>query len=102
VSNTDSNPIQALAKWFDQHRSELESSGVTAGIEHARADSPKAAAWVDLATATGIGRLTVWETGECEIQVAEIESGDVRTEHQDLQSDSELVEALDALVRGIV
>lgn len=95
------NPIQALTDWFDRHRSELEASGITVGVEHAPADRPKAAAWIDLTTATDIVRLTVWETGECEIQVAEIESGDVRTEHRDLRSDSELVEALDELVRGI-
>lgn len=93
--------IETLNNWLAESGAELEALGITAELEHAPTDRSKSAAWIDLASVTAIGRLTVWETGECEIQIAKKRSGDVRTEHHDLQSDSDLLDILGKLVRRL-
>jgi hypothetical protein len=62
------------------------------------ADRPKKAGWIDLDGPTMLVRVTVWESGECDIETALIGSGEQRVEHRDLASPAALTDTLTEVV----
>lgn len=59
----------------------------------------KEAAWLQFQDRRLIGQITVWETGECELEAIELSTEESRLrEHRDLRSISDLRDALSALL----
>ncbi|MFI6683237.1 hypothetical protein [Streptomyces sp. NPDC050485] len=58
----------------------------------------KASSWLALETGANLCSITVWDTGEAELDQAELASAQVHSEHRDLQTHADLNDALAILV----
>lgn len=74
------------------------SAGVTWTL-HRGPSTPKPAAWVVCETAEAAGQLTVWVSGEAELEVGYVDRDDFHAVHYDLEDDGALRDCLDELTR---
>lgn len=55
--------------------------------------TPKPALWMDFTTDEALARVTLWESGECDMEVLDAESGtDLLREHHEFSSSAEFFE----------
>jgi len=67
---------EQLLKWSEKRRADLTSIGITTSEFHMGPDDrPKPGAFVDHDTLTALGRITIWESGEMEVEAIHIEDG---------------------------
>jgi hypothetical protein len=86
--------LEALRLWTERNRGELEAAGVTVVLsEPTPWDKP--ARGVSLRTPSRDGEVWVWTSGECEVIVGDVASGNPEQVHYDLTSESELLDVLD-------
>jgi hypothetical protein len=98
MSETGSPPqlIQRLIDWTEEKGPELRAAGIS--LSHRRDSSEGTwAAWIEGESTQRLGSLTLWESGELDIQV--LRRADdllVLNEHQLIREPDELVDALEA------
>ena len=86
--------LEALRLWTERHREDLEAAGVTVILsEPTPWDKPSQG--VALRTPSRDGEVWVWASGECEVIVGDVASGNPEQVHHDFTSDSELLDVLD-------
>ncbi len=73
---------QVLRLWIGDNRSPLEAQGVEVSFD----ESPDSAgsdpvAWLDLFKGTRGGRIAVWRVRDVELELAEVETGEVTQHH---------------------
>jgi hypothetical protein len=91
--------IRELDQWVTVHERELEAQGLSVALSQSGPDRPKTAAWLDVDSDIRIGRLTVWESGEANLAVADISTGQiVADEHRQIDTSFGLDEALQSLI----
>jgi hypothetical protein len=92
--------LEHVAKWLVDHSDVLEAKQVSLQEQsYPKHETDKPSCYADLASRCRYGRIIVWVSGECEIVVLDIESGDqVHCEHRDLESEADLDQAFRALV----
>jgi hypothetical protein len=93
--------LDALRAWFYQHKEELDALGLDAALESAPLGREKSALWLTLDSGQYMGRITVWNSGEVEIECAEVATGEILQEHRELKSDVHIRLAADALVSWV-
>lgn len=92
----------ALATWCTDQAAGLRTSAISCELGTSPADGrSKASAWVTLSTSTRLATITVWDTGEAELDHADIESGQVRPERCLLQTEEDLVLAVSGLTQWV-
>jgi hypothetical protein len=91
--------IAGLRAWAADRAPTLASEGITLQLDDSRSQASKASMSLSLDGEERISQLTVWVTGEAELERAEIATGLVRNEHCDLASLEDLGQALDDLLR---
>ncbi|MFD7537626.1 hypothetical protein [Streptomyces sp. NPDC059819] len=71
-------------------------------INHSPADrDPRSLQWV-LVNAAKFGEIILWESGEAEVSFAVIETIEVRAEHRDIASPTELEGVLTEVLRWVI
>ena len=72
-------PELITGRKFDQFQSGLEARFEANRIDYKLTygePTAKPAMWMDYETTSAIGRVTLWESGECDMEVLDAESGD--------------------------
>lgn len=68
--------LAAVERWFAVTR--VAGSGAPAlGFARGPADRDKASVWVTFEGVTNLGQVTVWDTGECEVEAGRLEDGEI-------------------------
>ncbi|MFE0681211.1 hypothetical protein ACFW17_10435 [Streptomyces sp. NPDC058961] len=71
-------------------------------INHSPADrDPRSLQWV-LESPDKFGEIILWESGEAEVSFAVIETSEVRAEHRDIASPTELEGVLTEVLRWVI
>jgi hypothetical protein len=90
--------IDLVCQWYRAHEREIAAQGIVSHLTVGTPDRPKRAIWVDLEVAEGLARLTVWDSGEAELERADLRNEQPTVEHLRLASAEELEAALTRLV----
>jgi hypothetical protein len=100
TSSTDSL-IPALEMWASKSSPQLRSAGFSLKVDESRINADKASLSLVIDRKDHLGQLTIWSTGEAELECADVSTGEVRREHHDLSSTHELIVILDQLVEWL-
>lgn len=90
------NLLELLRQWYDDHADgpDLEFSTSTSAVD-------KPSAWVTASSKARMGRLTIWETGEAELDLADVETGKIEQEHRDISGEVGLRDATETLMHWV-
>ncbi|MEV0097312.1 hypothetical protein [Streptomyces sp. NPDC050738] len=90
---------QMLHAWFIENEEQLRSRGVTGDIQRSPDDGrTKTSAWMTVGTDDHVALLIVWSSGEAELECGDLASSQIRQEHRDLRTLSDLLDAIEALL----
>ncbi|MEU5417746.1 immunity protein TriTu family protein [Streptomyces sp. NPDC020667] len=93
----------ALTTWFAKNGALLRTRGITAELRHSPEDGRlKNSAWLTAEAGNRAIQITVWNSGEAELDFMDLSSGDNRPEHRDLQTEQELHALLGSALDWIV
>ncbi|MFI6702760.1 hypothetical protein ACIBJC_28100 [Streptomyces sp. NPDC050509] len=94
--------LHALAAWRNHQEANLRAAAIGCELDTSPADGrSKASAWVTLSAKARFATITVWDTGEAELDHVDVESGQFRPEHRLLQTEEDLVKALSGLLQWV-
>ena len=68
-----SSILEIFRNWFERHETVLKERGVEFSLSD---PSIQDGQWVDMDAMGHIGRITLWGSGECDLEVLERKSGD--------------------------
>ena len=91
--------LDELAQWIETNRASLTERG----LQLASGTSPedgrtKRSMWLDMEGAQRLGRLQLWDTGEAELELADVSTGDVKAQHLQVDTRADLERALTSLL----
>ncbi|WP_051950663.1 immunity protein TriTu family protein [Actinacidiphila yeochonensis] len=86
--------LPALSAWVAGRAVPLAAEGIVVHVDESPSGWAKASMTVALDGPRAVGRLTVWDTGEAELEYGVIATGQVECEHRDLASARDLRQAL--------
>lgn len=91
--------LSVLRSWVAERATDLGTKGIALTLDESRigADKPSLSLAVD--GDESVGQLTVWGSGEAELEFSEIATGLARHEHRELNSVVDLRRALADLLR---
>ncbi|WP_329138317.1 hypothetical protein OG552_30345 [Streptomyces sp. NBC_01476] len=89
--------LQDAREWIDAQSDVIRQNGLLLEVNSSPEDRVKQSIQWVLEGPERIGEIILWETGEAEISFASIGTGEVRPEHRDIQTASELESALTAV-----
>lgn len=95
------NLLDTLRAWTDENELTLAARGLALTLTAAPADRPKPALWLAIDSEDAVGQLTIWASGEAELECAAVATGEARREHRDSGSPAETRAAAAALVAWI-
>lgn len=90
--------IELVQQWYAAHQHELSERGIGNHLTIGPGDRPKRAIWVDVETDKRLARLVVWQTGESELESADLRDERPTVAHLTLASSADLEAALARLV----
>jgi hypothetical protein len=91
--------LDELSQWVETHRASLTERGLLVAMDTSPEDErPKRSRWLDVEGPQRLGRLILWDTGEAELELAEVATGAVNAQHHQVDSTEDLVRALTILV----
>jgi hypothetical protein len=91
--------LDELAGWIEAHRDSLAERGLLVASGTSPRDGRcKHSAWLDLEGAQRLGRLIAWDTGEAELELADVPTGEVDTQHRQVDTRADLDQALMHLI----
>jgi hypothetical protein len=97
------NLPDALTTWFAKNGAVLHTRGITAELRHSPEDGRlKNSAWLTVEAGNRVTQITVWNSGEAELDFGDLGSGDNHPEHRDLQTEQELHALLSSILDWIV
>lgn len=91
-----------LAAWVAANQNRLADRDIRVTFTAGPDDRPKASAWVDLVSESHLVRVTVWQTGECDVSSIRVADGEETADHVVLASEDELAIFLGGVVDRIV
>ena len=95
--------LEEFAKWIKVNRLELENNGTLVTTSRSPEDGrSKASILLDLDTKDHLGRLMIWDSGEAELELAAVASGEVRMKHLEIDTFNSLQVTLTTLVVWIL
>lgn len=93
--------LDALQVWVKGNGTELTRRGVSFSLESSDSERSKLSSWLTLETDESIGRLTVWESGEAELECADVETGAVWNESTNISAGKSLLDLIGVLLTRI-
>ncbi|MEO3765745.1 hypothetical protein [Streptomyces sp. B5E4] len=89
---------EGLQTWFDEHEERLRSCGITGAVQRSPEDGrTKASTCMTLETDGHVAMLTVWSSGEAELECGDVAADRVRRQHRDLRTFEELLGAIETV-----
>jgi hypothetical protein len=101
VKSDNDELLPALRYWVKEDQEKLRKEGWVLKLDDSRADWKKGSLSLAIDGDDRLGLLTVWSTGEAELECAEIATGNVRREHRELASPPDLQGALQDLMKWL-
>lgn len=93
---------QWLLDWFAEHEESLRTRGILGDLRRSPADGrAKSSVVMTLETDDHIAALTVWSSGEAELEYGDVASGLVRQEHRELRTVRDLLDAVASTEEGV-
>jgi hypothetical protein len=95
--------LQAVTKWFEDHVEWFKEQGAT--LEHRRpiTGTPNNGTYVDVDTPRHVARVTVWESGFCDLEALDVDTGNsVFWEHHEFSQTAEVLVTLDQFARRVL
>ena len=74
--------LEHLQCWVDENAVEMAAKEMYASVTHGHADRDKLSAWIDIDSPTRLVRLIVWDSGEANLSVADMEDDDLVVDEQ--------------------
>ena len=93
--------LRRLQAWYDDSLPELQAEGCVVEFSEPVPKHPKPSASVTVSSSSRIGKLTVWVTGEAELDLGDAASGEVIGEHLEISGDLGLADATRTLVAWV-
>lgn len=88
-----------LKAWFDDRQAGLATHGLTVRLGGSpMAGRDKSSLCLDIDSTVRLSQLILWSSGEAELQMAEVVSGEVVSQHRQITSRIELDDALETLL----
>lgn len=89
---------QRLHTWFAEHEERLQSCGITGDVQRSPEDGrTEISSWMTLETDDRVAVLTVWSSGEAELECGDVATSQVRREHRDLRTFEDLLDAIETI-----
>jgi hypothetical protein len=86
-------------QWIAEHRAGLEARGIECGPgENPDSAGSDPVMWLDLFKGARGGRLALWRAGDVELEVADMDSGQVAPQHFALEGPEDIVPIIDRLL----
>ncbi|MFE3737617.1 hypothetical protein [Streptomyces sp. NPDC059134] len=90
---------QALRDWFAVNEESLRACGVIGDLQRSPEDGrSKSSAWLTVETGDHVALLTVWSSGEAELDYGSLDSGRTHQEHRDFRSQEELLDSIQTVL----
>ncbi|MFJ8533265.1 hypothetical protein [Streptomyces sp. NPDC093591] len=86
--------LSALRSWVVERGTDPGAEGVSLTLDESRIGMDKASLSLAIDGDDFVGQLTVWESGEAELEFAEVGTGAARHEHREFHSVADLRQAL--------
>lgn len=91
--------LDEFAQWIETHRASLTERG----LRLSAGDSPedgrtKRSMWLDVEGPQRLGRLLLWDTGEAELELADVTTGEVNAQHHQVDTRADLDRAVKSLL----
>lgn len=99
--NSDINVLRDLRAWFDEHKAALTSSGYNAEFSESPPGRAKNSVSLIMSSSRHISQLVVWDTGEAELSMIDIDSAVITEEHRNITSSIGLRDATETLIRWL-
>jgi hypothetical protein len=97
----NSHVLDELRAWFTRNKSTLVAIGYHLEFKESPPDRGKQSVSVIIASAKHIAQLVVWDTGEAELSMGDVSSGNVIEEHREITSEIGLRDATETLVAWV-
>jgi len=94
--------LDELRTWYDRLRAELDDSRFVVAWQAPIPDRPKQSACLSLDGPDRMGALTVWDSGEAQLELADVASGEVSDEVLELTDSGQLAQAVQRLRASVI
>ncbi|MCJ1681140.1 hypothetical protein MTF65_28065 [Streptomyces sp. APSN-46.1] len=96
------NLPQKLTTWLTEHAADLQTEGINCDLGRSPDDGrSKASTWLTLESETRLATITVWDSGEAELDYADVARGQAHPEHRDLRTQLDVADAVAALLEWV-
>lgn len=94
--------LDVLSGWIEAHQESMTARGLVLAPGASPLDGrDKRSVWLDVESAEHLGRLIVWDTGEAELELADVPTGGVNAQHRRIETRADLDQALALLIAWV-
>lgn len=94
--------LDEFTGWMEAHRDSMTAQGLLLTPGASPPDGrDKRSVWLDVEGPEHLGRLIVWDSGEAELELADVPTGAVTAQHLRIETRADLDQALALLVAWI-
>ena len=94
--------LDEFAGWIEAHRDSMTARELSLALGTSPLDGrDKRGVWLDVEGAEHVGRLIVWDTGEAELELADVTTDGVSAQHRHIETRADLERALTLLVAWV-
>jgi hypothetical protein len=91
--------LDELSQWIETYRASLTERGLLLTSGASPEDGrDKRSMWLDIEGPQRLGRLILWDTGEAELELADVPSGEVNARHHQVDDRDDFERAAAALL----
>jgi hypothetical protein len=94
--------LDELSGWIEAHRESMTARGLVLAPGASPLDGrDKRSVWLDVESEEHLGRLIVWDTGEAELELADVPTGGINAQHRHIETRADLDQTLALLVAWV-
>jgi len=94
----ETNMLTDLREWFDDRREKFADLGLQTTFAESPPDRAKRSASLMISSPFRVVQLVVWDTGEAELMLGDVGSGELLEEHREITSHLGLQDATQTLL----
>ncbi|MFJ9034801.1 hypothetical protein ACIRQP_41575 [Streptomyces sp. NPDC102274] len=93
--------LEATMEWITRQRESLISHGLTLDVDPPDQGRSKTGISLAVDSSDRLSQFIVWDTGEAQLQLADVPSGEIHVEHREITSDRDLEDVLKTLLSWV-
>lgn len=98
----DEDILGQLRLWFSDRKAALVQAGYQADLVESPADREKRSVSITIDSPRRIGQFVLWSSGEAELSMGDVASGEVTEEHREITSEIGLRDATMTLMAWLM